>query len=156
MRRAAGRLTARAIAYALGLCAALVLTGPAAALEFRSIAENGVVLYDAPSAKATKVFVASRMLPVEMVVSLEAWAKVRDSAGEFAWVEKKFLSDKRYVIVTAPRAEVRDAPEPSAKIVFEAAQNVVLELEEQLTGWVRVRHSGGQGGFVKAAQVWGI
>jgi SH3-like domain-containing protein len=156
MSRVAGRLSVRAISRALTLCAALVLAGRAEALEFRSIAENGVVLYDAPSSKASKVYVASRMLPVELVVSLEAWAKVRDSAGEFAWVEKKFLSDKRYVIVTVPRAEIREAPESSAKIVFEAAQNVVLELEEQLTGWARVRHAGGQAGFVKTAQVWGL
>jgi SH3-like domain-containing protein len=146
----------RGIAQALAICSALYHAGPAHALEFRSIGESGVVLFDAPSAKATKVFVASRMLPVEVVVSLDAWAKVRVSAGDIAWVEKKFLSETRYVIVIAPRAEVRDAPEPSARIVFEAAQNVVLELEEVLTGWARVRHSDGENGFVKTSQVWGL
>jgi SH3-like domain-containing protein len=140
------------------LLTALALSGaaPAQALEFRSLAENGVVLYDAPSLKAAKVFVAGRMLPVEVVVSLENWAKVRDSAGDLAWVEKKHLSEKRYLVVTVPRAEVREAPEPGARIVFEAEQNVVLELVESLSGWARVRHADGEAGFVRTSEVWGL
>lgn len=140
---------------ATALAAACFLAAPALALEFRSLSESGVVFYDAPSLKATRLFVAGRMLPVEVVVSVESWAKVRDSAGDLAWVEKKHLSDKRYVIVTAPRAEVREAPDAAARVVFEAEQQVVLEFVEQLTGWVRVRHPDGRAGFVKASQVWG-
>ena len=114
------------------------------------------MFYDAPSLKASKLFVAGRMLPLEVVVSVENWVKVRDSAGDLAWVERKHLSDKRYVIITAPRAEVREAPDAAARIAFEAEQQVVLEFVEQLAGWVRVRHPDGQGGFVKTSQVWGV
>lgn len=137
---------------------ALTLAGAAAAqsLEYRSLSENGVVLYDAPSLKAGKLFVAGRMLPVEVIVSLENWVKVRDSAGDLAWVERKYLSDKRYVIVTASRAEVREGPDAGARIRFEAEQNVVLELVEQVSGWARVKHADGEGGFVRANQVWGL
>src|SRR5215467_7944027 len=59
-------------------CAALVLlavTLPAAAGEFRSIAENGTPMYDGPSARAKKLFVASRYYPVEIVVTLDPWVK---------------------------------------------------------------------------------
>ena len=135
---------------------ALAGVAPALALDFRSLAENGVVFYDAPSLKAARVFVASRMLPVEVVVSLDTWVKVRDSAGDLAWVEKKSLSEKRYLIVTASRAEVREAADGGARIVYEAEQNVVLELVEPLTGWARVRHPDGEEGFVRANQVWGL
>jgi len=141
---------------AAALAAVFLGAAPALALEFRSLAEGGVVLYDAPSLKASKLFVAGRMLPLEVVVSVENWAKVRDSAGDLAWVEKKYLSDKRYVIVTVPRAEVREAPDAAARIAFEAERHVVLEFVEQLTGWVRVRHPDGQEGFVKTSQVWGV
>lgn len=140
------------------LLLALALVGSAAAqtLEYRSLAENGVVLYDAPSLKAGKLFVAGRMLPVEVIVSLENWVKVRDSAGDLAWVERKYLSDKRYVIVTASRAEVREGPDAGARIRFEAEPGVVLELVEQVTGWARIRHPDGEAGFVRANQVWGL
>jgi len=139
----------------VALWAATLSATPALALEYRSIAEDAVILYDAPSLKSNRLFVAGRHLPVEVVVTLEAWVKVRDSSGELTWVEKKYLSDQRYVIVTAPAAQVRAAPDPASKLLFEAERDVVLEFVETLTGWVRVRHPDGIGGFVKASEVWG-
>ena len=88
----------------------LALAGPAAAAEFRSIAASGTLMYDAPSVRAKKLFVASRLYPVEIVINIDTWAKVRDHAGDLVWVEKKALSDKRTVIVTAAVAEADLAP----------------------------------------------
>ena len=127
-----------------------------AALEFFSMADNAVIMYDAPSLKAEKIYVVSQHLPVEAVVKVEGWVKVRDSGGGLAWVEKKALSDKRYVIVTVPLAEARQAPEASSALVFQAQQNVVMEwLEPVVNGWIKVRHRDGQSGYVKTSQVWG-
>lgn len=126
------------------------------ALEFRSIASDRTVMYDAPSLQGRKLFLASRYYPVEVIVSLEAFAKVRDIAGELAWVEKKNLSDKRMVLVNVPLAEVRQAPDAKAALVFQAERSVVLELLEYTgTGWLRVRHPDGAMGFIRIAQVWG-
>ena len=66
-----------------------------AEIEYFSIAENAVIMYDAPSLKADKLFVASLRLPVEAVVNVEDWVKVRDSSGNLTWVEKKALSQQR-------------------------------------------------------------
>lgn len=127
-----------------------------AALEFFSLADTAVIMYDAPSLKAEKIYVASQHLPVEAVVKVEGWVKVRDSSGGLAWVEKKALSDKRYVIVTVPLAEARQAADASSMLVFQAQQNVVMEwLEPAANGWIKVRHRDGQSGFVKTSQVWG-
>lgn len=129
----------------------------AGAAEFRSIADNGAILYDAPSAKARPLYVASRHLPVEVVVNLEGWAKVRDSAGDLVWVEKKALSETRFVIVTAPLADVRQSPDANAPLTFQAQNQVVLELLETVDGgWARVKHRDGQTGFVRNSQVWGL
>ena len=46
-------------------------THAAAALEYLSIADNAVIMYNAPSIKADKLYVASRYLPVEAVVRVE-------------------------------------------------------------------------------------
>lgn len=130
---------------------------PARALEYLSVAEAGTVMYDAPSQKAKPLFVILRGTPVEAVVSLEGWVKVRDAAGDLAWIEKKSLSDKRMLIVTARRAEVRAQPDAAAPLVFEAGRDVLLELVEPgPPGWARVRHADGQSGFVRASQVWGL
>ena len=135
----------------------VALAAPATAVEFRSIAENGTLMYDAPSIKAKKLFVASRDYPVEVVVSVDAWVKVRDRAGDLSWVEKKALSDKRTVLVTAPFADVRQAPNDQAALVFQAQQGVVLDLAEPQSGaWIKVRHADGQIGYLKISQIWGF
>ena len=141
--------------------AALVLIAlafPAAAGEFRSIAESGTPMYNAPSVRAKKLFVASRYYPVEVVINIEGWMKVRDQAGDLTWVEKKALSDKRTVVVTAPLAEVRQSPNEQAALVFQAQQGVALDIAENQTagGWIKVRHAEGQAGYLRIDQVWGI
>jgi SH3-like domain-containing protein len=141
----------------LAACLLLALSSPAAAGEFRSIAESGTVMYDAPSVRAKKLFVVSRDYPVEVVINIDAWAKVRDQAGDLTWVEKKALSGKRTVVVTAALAEVRQSPSEEGAMVFQARRGVALDLAEPQTGgWIKVRHADGQGGYVKINQVWGL
>jgi SH3-like domain-containing protein len=125
--------------------------------DFRSIGDNAVPMYDAPSVKANPLFVASKFYPVEVIVQVDNWNKVRDAAGDLAWVEKKNLSDTRTVVVTAELADVRESPEDGAPLVFQARKGVALEVVELGVGpWVKVRHRGGQTGFVRANQVWGL
>lgn len=135
----------------------LLLSSYAAAeMEFFSIAENAAVMYDAPSLRADKLYVASLYLPVEIVVNVDGWAKVRDSSGSLAWVEKKALSQQRYVIVTVPLADIYQAADMSSELVFQAEENIVMEwLDSDVMGWIKVRHLDGQMGYVKVNQVWG-
>jgi SH3-like domain-containing protein len=129
---------------------------PAAALEFRSVSENAAVLYDAPSAKANKLYIVNNGYPVEVVVTVEGWVKVRDINGDLTWIENKNLTDRRTVMVKVPLAQVRQSADDNAPVVFQAQQNVILDLVEATGGrWLRVKHRDGQTGFVKASQVWG-
>lgn len=132
------------------------LSLPALAIEFRTV-DAVTVLYDAPSQRGSKLFVIRRDTPVEVVVNLEGWAKVRDAEGTLAWIEKKFLHERRTVLVTADRAQVRQKAEDSAALVFEADKNVSLDYLETLPGgWVRIRHRDGATGVVRASQIWGL
>jgi len=132
------------------------LAAQAAASDFRSVQENAAVLYDAPSRAATPLFVVSRLYPLEVIVNLEGWVKVRDHTGALAWIERKALAERRTVLVTVAAAEARSRPEDGAPLAFTAAQNVALELVEVAPGgWLRVRHADGASGFLRANQVWG-
>jgi len=134
----------------------LVFAATASAADFRSVQEGAAVLYDAPSRAATPLFVVQKNYPLEVIVSLEAWVKVRDAAGALTWIERKSLGDKRMVLVTAPVADVRTRPEEGAPLAFSVAQNVVMELlEPGQSGWLRVRYADGSTGFVRASLVWG-
>lgn len=142
---------------AVAACVLFFLAGlPAVAAEFRSVAEVSV-LYNAPSSKADPKFIIARGTPVELVVSLDKWVKIRDSGGGLNWIERSKLAERRTVIVTSATASVLQSAEESAPVVFEAARDVVLELLEAAPlGWAKVRHRDGQVGFVRVSQVWGL
>ncbi len=144
-------------AHRLTLLALLLsAAGGAQALEFKSVGAAPAVLYDAPSAKGRKVFVAPRGMPVEVVLTYGEWTKVRDAAGDLAWVDSKQLSPRRNVLVSMANAKVRESASDSATVMFTADKGVLLELvDPAAAGWVKVRHRDGQGGFVRASDVWG-
>ncbi|MHB1592329.1 MAG: SH3 domain-containing protein [Sulfuricella sp.] len=140
----------------LGLLLFFSFSGAVQALDYRSIGAERAILYDAPSVRAKRLFVVDKYYPVEVVVNLDQWVKVRDSAGGLAWIEKKNLSDARMVVVTVVRADIRQAADRNAPLVFQAERDVALELVEYGTaGWLKVRHRDGQTGYVLASQVWG-
>ena len=145
-----------AVRWFLMLCLACAV--PAAAAEFRAVTEEAAVLYDAPSAQSKKLFVVSQGYPLEVIVVVEGWVKVRDASGALSWVEAKHVSAKlRTVMVKTPLAQVRQAADDNAPVVFQAQQNVLLDLTEAVAGgWLRVRHRDGTAGFVRVAQVWGV
>jgi SH3-like domain-containing protein len=140
---------------AAALSAGLFGARSANALEFRTVNDTAAVLYDAPSARSQKLYILNRGYPVEVIVAVEGWVKVRDAQGGLAWIESKQLTDKRTVLVRAPVAQIRQKPDDAAPVLFQAQQNVLLELVEVAGTWVQVRHRDGGTGYVKAQQVWG-
>lgn len=152
MKLRSSKAPAALLALAAGFAAA-----PAAGLDYKSVEAPVTVLYDAPSSKGKKLFLLKRYTPVEVIVGVEAFTKVREPEGAIGWVEKKALSDKRQVLVTAARAQVRIAPAADAALVFEAEKGVALELVEPARdGWAKVRHLDGPAGMVRLTQVWGL
>lgn len=140
----------------IALCALLCSAGAAYAVDYVSVSERSATLYDAPSLKAKKLFVVNRYMPFEQVVTLENWVKVRDRSGALYWVEKRALSNKRYVFAVAPLVDVRAGPDFGATRLFQVRQQVVLELlESSGTGWIKVRHLDGDSGYVRSSDVWG-
>lgn len=147
------------------LCAAFCMV-PAGALAqtplvaislYASIGEKPAILYDGLSTKANKVYILSRFHPVEVLVRLDKWTKIRNAGNNIGWMENEFLGDKRFVQVANAPAEIRMGPNGSADIVFEAQRAVLLEATGPPTvdGWLPVRHRDGQTGFVRVTQVWG-
>jgi len=124
--------------------------------EFLSISTNSTIMYDAPSLKAEKLFIVNAYFPVQVLVKVEGWTKVKDSSDTIAWVENKFLTERRYIIVTAPLANIHQAADIHSPILFQIQKDVVIEwLDSNTADWVQVRLQNGQMGYIRSNQVWG-
>ena len=135
----------------------LLATAASHAVDFKTVGAAPVILYDAPSAKGGKLYVAPRGMPLEVVLSYGDWVKVRDASGEMAWTEAKGLSAKRNVVARAANLKVRASPDDTASAILLVDKGVLLEMSEQASsGWVKVRHKDGQSGYVKTSEVWGL
>jgi SH3-like domain-containing protein len=154
--RALRAMTMTVLGFALGLALVLGVSSAVSAAEFRSVGANGTIMFDGPSMRANKLYVATAQYPVEIIQSDAGWARVRDFAGDLAWVELKSLSEKRTVLVLVPTIDARQKPDEMTPIAFQARQGVALEfVDASAPGWIRVRHRDGAVGFVRLREVWG-
>lgn len=134
----------------------LLFALPAMASDFRSVAVPAAVLYDAPSQKAKRLYLIRAQTPVEIVVRLEGWFKVRDAEGTLAWIEAGQLAERRTVMVLAERTELRQADRDDAPVLVGMEKWLVVDyLAPAAPGWVKVQHRDGITGFVRSTQVWG-
>lgn len=148
----------RSIILLRSLALTVLMFGASDALSanFVSVRKSSAILYDAPSSKAKKLYVVNRYMPFEQIVTLHSWVKVRDRAGKMYWVEKRALSNERYVFALPPLVDVRAGPTSSSSRVFQVRQQIALELLESTNlKWIKVRHHDGNVGYVRKAEVWG-
>ena len=136
--------------------AGLAFSFSALALEYRSIAPAKAIMYDAPSKEASKLFILGSGYPVEVIVNLGDWVKVRDNQGGLSWVESKSLSTKRMVLVLA-KTEIKASEDAASALVATVEKDVVLELIAggANNNWVKVKHRDGVTGFVLVDKLWG-
>ncbi len=140
----------------LGLVFSFLLVIPAWAADFRAVLVAKAVTYDAPSAEAKKMLIFTQGYPLEVIVNLGEWLKVRDAAGTLSWVEAKQMVQKRMVIATASTA-VRQADNADAPLVATLEKDVAVELvADNKNGWVKIKHAGGISGYVQSSQLWGM
>lgn len=133
------------------------VTMSAHAAEFRSILPAKAIAYDAPSAEAKKLYVMSQGYPVEVIVNLGAWVKVRDQLSGLSWVEGASLDKKRMVLVT-DHTDIKAAESAESKLLATVEKDLVLELLSPKInrGWVKVKHRDGVVGYIQSSAIWGL
>ena len=126
--------------------------------EFRSVAFAKTILYEAPSATTKKLYLVGEGYPLEIIVNLGDWLKVRDPYGTLSWAESKNLQSKRMVIVKVDKANIYKDPESKSALVATIEKDVVIELSDPLiaNGWIKVRYQQDLDGYLQTSQVWGI
>ncbi|MDX2233229.1 MAG: SH3 domain-containing protein [Hyphomonadaceae bacterium] len=99
----------------------------------------------------------ARGLPVRVLEEAGPWRKVKDPAGDEAWIHARNLSPNRTVLVAGGaggRLAVRTAPRPEARLVAYAERGVIAALKECLGGWRRIEVGDRAAGWVAAEDVW--
>lgn len=135
-----------------------LFAGPVGAVDYRSVAPRAAVLFDAPSEKAKPLSIVTQYYPVEVMVVLSGWTKVRGQDGTLAWIDSRLLAKARTVVVVREGASVHEKPDPSSPVLFSAGKNVALDVVEdggRFPGWVKVRHKSGGVGYILVSHVWG-
>ena len=136
----------------------------AVAAEFRSTADPATVLYDAPSTKSKGLYVLGRDTPLEVIVVLEGWIKVRDVGGSIGWMRRRASpSAGRWSSgcrsprsARPPTMRRRSSSGRSSTSCSNRPRQATSTTTTATPGWIKVRHRDGQTGYVRVAQVFGI
>lgn len=126
----------------------------AQALDYRSTANPAAILYDAPSTAGKRLFVLSKGYPLEVVISVAGWSKVRDSSGALAWIETAQLAPTRNIVVKTA-TQIRSQAADNAPVSAQVAAGVVLPWLENINNWAKVRLPDQSVGYIRLEQVWG-
>ncbi|XZG69995.1 SH3 domain-containing protein [Chitinibacteraceae bacterium HSL-7] len=137
------------------LIACLLAMPAAQAAEFVSTMRHGALLYPEPKAAAVPQWVLSQGIPLEVVSRQESWLRVRDRTGNIAWLRTADASPVRALEVLRDTS-VHIGQDKRSPAVFKASAGLVLtQVEAFPNGWLRVKHRGGQQGFIRIEDVWG-
>jgi|SRR5690606_13317867 len=96
-----------------------------------------------------------RGLPMKVVRVRQGWRFVEDPDGERGWIVARLLDpDRGAIVVGDGLAEMREDPEPSARVLWRAEPGVVGALGECADGWCEFDVAGREG-WVRAERLWG-
>ena len=126
----------------------------AQALDYRSTANPAAILYDSPSTAGKRLFVLSKGYPLEVVISVAGWSKVRDSSGALAWIETAQLAPTHNIVVRTA-TQIRSQAADNAPVSAQVAAGVVLPWLENINNWAKVRLPDQSVGYIRLEQVWG-
>ena len=94
-------------------------------------------------------------LPVQVIEIYPGWRKVRDPDGAEGWMIGNLVSDQRTGMIKGGVADLRDAPNSGAKVVWRAEPGVVGRVDQCGGGWCRIDVHG-RSGYVEQASLWGV
>ena len=124
-----------------------------------SVNSDQAFLHEAPSGSTKKAFIVTKGYPLEVIVSLKEWKKVKDHEGLINWIKTSDLSSKRTVLNLKGDNSIYLEPSSASPILAKVNENVTLELldAKKIDDWVKVYSKVSDiEGFIKATDLWGI
>ena len=139
----------------------LLLAAPAAAQErevpyWASLRAGEVNMRVGPSENFPIDWVYRRPgLPVKVLRVNQGWRLVEDPEGTQGWIVARLLTpDRGAIVVGDGLAEMREAADAGARVLWRAEPGVVGALGDCDAGWCRFA-VGSRKGWIRAARLWG-
>lgn len=149
---------------AIILCAAVLAGGGRAAWAqadgklpyWASVDEDVARMRSGPSMDFPVKWIYRRKnLPVKVIARLNIWRKIEDPDGDQGWVHMRLLSSARTALVIGGGiGALRDAPAPTARIVWRVEPGVVGLIDDCGKGWCRLDVSG-RSGYIEDDRLFG-
>ena len=137
----------------------LLTTSFFAHADFISVKVKQAVLFEGPSNTTDKVFIVTEGYPLEVLVSLKDWKKVKDHNGKISWIESKNTHKERTVLITKDDAVIFNQANEKSHKLANVEKFVVLKLNSPILvdNWAEVKTQiEGLKGYVNAREVWGL
>lgn len=151
------RNTILSVIFSLGLIAAPALAQDREVPYWASIRAKELNMRVGPSADYKISWVYKRKgLPVKVVRVVEGWRLIEDPDGARGWVVARLLDPARAALVIGKGlAAIREEPDASAALRWNAEPGVVGRLGDCEAGWCEIDIEGHQG-WILQARLWGV
>lgn len=133
----------------------LLLLPQVASAEILSVKGASANFRAKPGAAGKIKFSADRFYPVEVLETKNGWSKIKDFEGDEAWVASRLLAKQPSIVISADKANIREAPGTSSDVLFKAERGEVYKIEQRKDRWLKVVDSRGDGGWIRDDMSWG-
>jgi len=137
----------------------LIAIGFFAQADFISVKAKQAVLFEGPSKTTEKMYIVTEGYPLEVLVSLKDWKKVKDHNGKISWIESRHTHKERTVLITKDDAVIFNQANEKSHKLANVEKFVVLKLNSPILvgNWAQVKTQiEGLIGFINARKVWGL
>ncbi len=102
-----------------------------------------------------KWYYQRRGLPLKVIGEFDVWRKVEDHEGASGWVHVSTLSVRRMALMLDTATPIHDRADGASPIIAIAEAGVILEIDECLEGWCRLKKDAVDG-WVNRKSLWGL
>ena len=127
--------------------------------DFISVKTKKALLYEGPSASTKKLYIVTEGYPLEIMVNLKDWKKVKDHTGNISWIQSNFVDKNRTVMTIKDNVNLYHKASLQSSKLGQISEFVILNLNSTLVtdGWVHVQSQlEGLTGYVRIDKVWGL
>lgn len=122
---------------------------------FVTVQDDNMGIRRGPGGNYSVVMKVAKNYPFKVLERTGEWLLVADFDGDRGWISGKFVSFSPYVITRLEKCNVRQGPSTENKIAFTAERGVLFKVVEQKKGWLKIKHSDGDEGWVSPKIVFG-